>query len=273
MADTETKVRSRRVPTRLQRVTAKRARGARPQLDLFEQTEPNTLVLYLLAPRRMRAFADTIATARPRYVFDLRQLPSFEGAGLTRKILFRTMESYGSTYVDAMGWMGRKDRADLLLRSGAFHECVAEICGRRLAGPMFFLFKSHDELRRSSAILPNALQPAPRGGWRVQVYGNEETGTSAASAPSEGNESMSSGVQPWTRGEIVYVVASADESTGWLLDEHGRPTDPVKLTWGSKVRVEDLRIGQWTDVIVLAGHHRGRKVRLASNAHVARLMK
>jgi hypothetical protein len=34
-----------------------------------------------------------------------------------------------------------------------------------------------------------------------------------------------------------------------------------------------LQVGQWTDVEVLGGPHQGHNVRLASNAHIARLVK
>jgi hypothetical protein len=59
------------------------------QLDLVMDREPNVLGLFWLAPERMRQFVRAIDATRPRYVFDLRVLPSFDGAGLTRRSMFR----------------------------------------------------------------------------------------------------------------------------------------------------------------------------------------
>jgi hypothetical protein len=107
----------------------------------------------------------------------------------------------------------------------------------------------------------------------VHVLGGE-TGTAGLGIdPSEAIDALSDPVQPWAIGEILYVVASPSESTGWLLDDRGRPAEPINLSRGSSVRVAKLQVGRWTDVEVLGGPHRGRNVRLASNAHVARLVK
>ena len=107
------------------------------------------------------------------------------------------------------------------------------------------------------------LHPAPQSGWKVHVGFD----------PSEAIDAFTDMMQPWAVGEILYVLASPSESTGWLLDERGRPTEPVNLPRGSSVRVGKLQLGQWADVEVLGGSHRGRNVRLASNAQVARLVK
>jgi hypothetical protein len=234
------------------------------QLDLFMEREPNVLGLFWLAPETMRQFAKAISSTRPRYVFDLRVLPAFEGAGMTRRSVFRLMESSGCRYVDAIGRMGGTDRRPVIFAPDAFEACVRSVCGNELVGPMFFLFQSSEELVRSSSVLPKVLQPAPREGWNVHVLGGDVAVSIDAFAKT---------VQPWTAGEILYVVASPSASTGWLLDDSGRPADPINLPRGSSVRVVTLQVGQWTDVEVLAGPHQGRNVRLASNAHVARVVK
>lgn len=243
-------------------------RGQRTQLELFLDREPNLLAMFLLAPARMRALTKAIDETRPRYVFDLRVLPSFEGAGTSRRSVFRLMEAAGSTYVDAMGRMGGTDRRNALLHSGAFEECVRSVCGTDLIGPMFFLFQSGEELAWSCSVLPKVLQPAPRRGWSIHVM----CASDSASGRFERHVDTKS-VQPWVIGEVLYVVASPAESTGWLLDDRGRPVEPVNLKRGCSVRVVALRIGQWTDVEVLGGPSQGRRVRLASNAHVARLVR
>lgn len=245
--------------------TGRRTAKAKTQLALFLDRDPNLLGLFLVAPARLRAFAKAIETTRPRYVFDLRILPSFDGAGTSRRSVFRLMEAAGCTYVDAMGRMGGTDRRHALIHSGAFGECVRSVCGAHLVGPMFFLFESKEELAWSCSVLPKVLQPAPRRGWSIHVLGD---GSSVEPYRPEEDS-----VQPWTIGEVLYVTASPNESTGWLLDDRGRPTEPVNLRRGSSVRVVALQIGQWTDVQVLAGPYQGRNVRLASNAHVARLVK
>jgi hypothetical protein len=234
------------------------------QLDLFMDREPNVLGLFWLAPARMRLFAKAIDSTRPRYVFDLRVLPSFDGAGITRRSMFRLMEASGCTYIDAMGRIGGTDRRNALLESGAFEECVRSVCGTDLVGPIFFLFQSREDLSWSSSVLPKVLQPAPRKGWRVHVLGGD---------PSEAIDAFTDTVQSCAVGEILYVVASPSESTGWLLDDRGRPTEPVNLPRGSSVRVAKLQVGQWIDVVVLGGPHRGCNVRLALNAHIVRLVK
>jgi len=225
---------------------------------------PNLLGLFWLAPAKMRQFAKLISSARPRYVFDLRVLPAFDGVGMTRRSVFRLMESSGCTYVDAIGRMGGTDRGQVIFESDAFAACVRSVCGNELVGPMFFLFQPGEELVRASLVLPKVLQPAPGEGWSVHVLG----GDVAVSI-----DDFATTVQPWTKGEILYVVASPSESTGWLLDENSRPSDPINLPRGSSVRVVQLQVGEWTDVEVLSGPHQGRNVRLASNAHVARLVK
>jgi hypothetical protein len=133
---------------------------------------------------------------------------------------------------------------------------------------MFFLFQSGEELAWSCSVLPKLLQPAPRRGWSIHVM----SGAASASDRLERHVDVDP-VQPWVIGEVLYVVVSPAESTGWLLDDRGRPTEPINLERGSSVRVVALQIGQWTDVEVLGGPFQARKVRLASNAHVARLVK
>src|SRR5436190_22128640 len=90
----------------------------------FHSSEPDQLGVLLLTPPRVRLFAKTIDTTRPRYIFDLRVLPTFEGAGMSRRALFLIMKSTGCTYVDAMGLMGDEEPRHALLRSSAFGECV-----------------------------------------------------------------------------------------------------------------------------------------------------
>ena len=252
----------------LRLVTSPPTGGRTPKLktplDLFVDRAPNVLGLFWPAPATMRQFVKAIDSTRPRYVFDLRMLPLFEGAGMTRRSVFRLMERAGCTYIDVVGRMGGTDRWNALLESGAFENCVRSVCGTDLVGPIFFLFQSREELSWSSSVLPKVLQPAPREGWRVHVLRGDL---------SEAIDAFTDTVQPWLIGEILYVVASPSESTGWLLDDRGRPSEPVNLPRGSSVRVVKLQVGQWANVEVLGGPHRGRSVRLASNAHVARLVK
>lgn len=269
MADQDTKPQYLRLVTDAPRA-AKRASRKPPQLELFLSNKPNLLGLVLLAPSRMRLLAKAIDTTRPRYIFDLRVLPAFEGAGLTRRALFHIMESAGCMYVDAMGIMGGRQRHNALLHSGAFEECVRSVCGRDLAGPMFFLFQSSEDLVWSCSVLPKILRPAPRRGWSMHVLG---MGVSNHEPSFVSFNTVIARVQTWNIGEVLHVVASPSESTGWLLDERGRPGNPVNLSRGTSVEVVTLQIGEWTDVLVLGGPHKGSKVRLASNAYLARLLK
>ena len=261
MAD-HTKPPSLRVVT--EPMTRPRAPKLQRQLELSMGREPHVLGLFWLSPARMRELANAIGSTRPRYVFDLRVLPSLEGSGMTRRSMLRLMEASGCTYVDAIGRISDAERWRSLFESGEFEECVRSVCGGELVGPMFFLFQSVEELARSASILPLALQPAPPQGWSLHVLGDGRVASL---------EEFAETVQAWKVGETVYIVASPTESTGWLLDERGRPGEPIHLPRGSSVRVTKLQVGQWTDVEVLAGTHRGRNVRLASSAHVARLVK
>lgn len=276
MADQDAKPQYLQLVTDASRTT-KQVSKRETQLELFLDREPNVLGLFLLSPPRMRLFARAIDSVRPKYVFDLRVLPAFEGAGTSRRSLFRTMEAVGCTYVDAMGMMGGWERRDAFLHSGAFERCVRSTCGDALVGPMFFLFQSVQELAWSCSVLPQVLHPAPRSGWSVHVLGaggsdpthvSQHVSFQAVEAPFAADP-----VQPWSIGDVLYVVASPFESTGWLLDDRGRPIEPVNLRRGCSVRVVALQIGQWTDVEVLGGPHQGCNVRLASNAHVAHLVK
>jgi hypothetical protein len=245
-------------------MSGRRAPKLKRQLELFMGREPDVLGLFWLSPARMHELAKAIDSTRPRYVFDLRVLPSFDGVGVTRRSMLRLMESSGCTYVDAIGRIEGAERRHSLFESGAFEECVRSVCGAELVGPMLFLFQSVEELARSSSILPLVLQPAPRHGWSVHVLG---AGGLASM------EEFAEPVPPRQVGETLYVVASPTQPTGWLLDESGRPGEPIHLPRGSSVRVTKLQGGPWTVVEVLGGTHRGRSVRLASNAHVARLVK
>lgn len=258
------------------RVVTKSKRGKRvvtrkPQLELFLENAPSVLGLFLLTPPTMRTFAKALDTTRPRCVFDFRILPTFEGAGVNRRTVFRVMESFGCSYVDAIGLMGGPERWNAAMHSGAFVDAVRTVCGSKPSGPLFFLFQTGHELASSYSVLPKALTPAPRGGWSVHVVSHHGQGEPFFQLLEE--SSRTDHIQPWELGEVLYVVASPSETTGWLLDERGRPKDPVNLRRGSSVRVEAFQVGQWTDVVVLTGTYRGNKIRLASNAHVARLVR
>ena len=269
MADQDTKPRHLRLVADAPRAP-KRASRRRPQLELFLSNRPDLLALVLLEPQKLRTFAKAIDTTRPRYIFDLRVLPVFEGAGLSRKSMFRIMESIGCTYADVMGMLNGQELGKDILHSGALVECVRSVCGHELAGPMFFLFQSGADLVRACSVLPRVLRPAPRRGWSMHVLGMEGS-AHGLSAMSVGE--VTERVQPWSVGDVLHVVASPAESTGWLLDDRGRPAEPVNLARGTSVEVMALQIGQWTDVRVLGGPHKESKVRLASNAHVAHLVK
>lgn len=238
-----------------------------PQLQLFLEHGPSVLGMFLLSSSSMRAFAQSLSATRPRYVFDLRAIPIFDGAGVNRRSMLRSMDELGCVYVDAAGFLGGLNQREALIKSRTFVDNVREVCGPKPRGPMFFIFQSDEELAWSHSFLPRALSPVPRGGWRVHVSGVR----SADLLRDEFYDAQPA--QPWELGDTLYVIASPSETTGWLLDAHGRPAEPINLKRGSTVRVEALQIGEWTDVLVLAGHHRGSRLRLASNAHVARLVR
>lgn len=269
MTDQDSKPRHLRLITDAPRAS-KRASRRRPQLELFLSNRPDQLAFVLLAPQKLRSFAKTIDTTRPRYIFDLRVLPTFEGAGLSRKSMFRIMERIGCTYIDVMGMLSGQERSDNLLHSGALVKCVHSVCGLELAGPIFFLFQSSAELVRACSVLPRTLRPAPRRGWSMHVLGMEHSSHDLANISAD---ELTESLQPWSIGDVLYVVASPAKSTGWLLDDRGRPADPVNLGRRTSVEVVALQIGQWTDVRVLNGPYKESKVRLASNTHVARLVK
>lgn len=234
--------------------------NARVRLETLLERAPNLLCLFRLAPLGLLRFAKVIDSIRPRYIFDLRVFPLLEGTAPSRHSFFRLMESTGCSYVDTMGRIGGRDQVSTVLQSAAFQDCVQSVCGDDFVGPMFFLFESGEDLLWSRSTLLEILQPAPHGGWNVQV----RAALTAHAADT---------VQPWAVGEVLYVVASPNEPPGRLLDDRGRPTDPVSLPRGSSVRVIAVEIGLWTDVAVLGGPYRGQRVRLASNAQVARLVK
>jgi hypothetical protein len=77
-------------------------------------------------------------------------------------------------------------------------------------------------------------------------------------------------VQPWHRGEELVIVCPESMSTGWLIESGGRLGQPVNVAVGTRVVVEALQVGGWTDVRVAEGRHGGAVVRLGSNEFVTR---
>jgi hypothetical protein len=156
-----------------------KATSAPRQGTLFPEPRPSLLTVVDVSSVGASEFFEALDGIRPRLIFDLRPVPSFEQWGIARSQVFSRLRDCGCTYHDIAGTLGIESSREAGVGSGSV---ATEISARYLqssrapSGPIFILVGSSDLMNVSARVFPTYLRPAPIDGWEVETLSASKRG-------------------------------------------------------------------------------------------------
>ncbi|MFP2897800.1 hypothetical protein [Corallococcus sp. 4LFB] len=150
---------------------AKSPRSAPAQLPLLYIPDPRLLGLVDMAGMVADPFVALLQQVRPQWIMDLRAVPLFDLGGTNRRWFFDLFEQLGTKYRDVSGRLGITSTNDASLASGHAAHAISSLLrsegGVSAPGPLLVLLDGPESVAIASRVLPQALQPMPRGGWEL----------------------------------------------------------------------------------------------------------
>jgi hypothetical protein len=162
-----------RSQTHLRIVDERQAPSHAKQGQLSFGFEPDTFVMTLANISNIpeQDFLQLLRRVSPDAVVDLRVVPRFDFGRLSRRAVFRMFEDLSARYHDLPHSIGAKGHRDARLNpefvAAPLGEFLARApCSRRA----LVLLNDAAALDHSLRVLPERLQPQPRGGWHVRAF-------------------------------------------------------------------------------------------------------
>jgi hypothetical protein len=145
---------------------------------LFSDASLHTLGFIRAADLDADRFAGLIREAKPRIVFDLRQVPSFARGSLTRRQVFALFEKHEVTYYDVAGVLGVTGGRDGLLNPALLIDALQINILRStkgLVGPIFFFVNEDLFYDDYFSNVAKQLPSLDGRGWDIACWPNEPT--------------------------------------------------------------------------------------------------
>lgn len=145
---------------------------------LFSDASLHTLGFIKAADIDSDRFVSLVREAKPRIVFDLRQVPSFARGSLTRRQVFAVFEKYKVTYYDVAGVLGVTGGRDGLLNPALLIDALQINILRStkgLVGPIFFFVNEDLFYDDYFSNVAKQLPSLDGRGWDIACWPNEPT--------------------------------------------------------------------------------------------------
>lgn len=132
---------------------------------------PRTLFVVNMSCVSRAAFLAFIATEKPRCLFDVRAVPTFDVENLTRRTVFGHFAAENVAYVDVAGLLGRAWSRDAALSSGAVSNAITEFLAERAVEPdrVGVLLDNREVSHWTAHRLHERIRPSPREGWHLEM--------------------------------------------------------------------------------------------------------
>lgn len=144
----------------------------RSQISLFSDSDSETLGFVEASAMTATTFLKLLEDVSPKYIFDLRQLPSFSNGNLTRRMVFAMFKELSIEYFDIGGYLKVKSSKDVSLNPKLFIPNILEniLKKKNIIGPVLFFVDN--DLLSEKYIDEVALQlPNQNGnGWEVSLW-------------------------------------------------------------------------------------------------------
>ncbi len=142
------------------------------QTSLFSDASRVTLGFIVLANMPDDTFQHLLSEVRPRYILDMRLVPSFSSGALTRRTVFTLFEAYGIQYFDVAGALDISGPRDASSNPKLLIPKILQILLRKksLIGPVLF-FVDKELLRKDFIDGVEAALPHDDGrGWEISIW-------------------------------------------------------------------------------------------------------
>lgn len=134
-------------------------RSRKPQQLAFAYPEPTAVLLADTEGMGRDEFVSLLRDTSPRWVIDIRAVPSFEALAGSRSYAFRLFASLKANYVDFLGRLefGRGQLGASAPKDWAI-DLTKMLDAAAPCGPYLFLFDSPDLLHAAEAVVPDAVK-------------------------------------------------------------------------------------------------------------------
>ncbi|MER9071793.1 TIR domain-containing protein [Mesorhizobium sp. M0904] len=199
--------------------------GTGSQHSLFSDADGQTLGFIEVSEMEPSTLLNLLHEARPRYIFDLRQVPDFTKGKLSRRAVFSLFENLGITYFDVAGYLGAKSPRDTAFNPRLLIPNIMEnlvVRPTSLSGPaLFFLDPEHMTEPFIEAVAIELPAQDSRG-WRIAIW------------------------------QISKEVLHSEHKRDIVFISHANPQDNDIARWFAS-RLVLLGYKVWTDITRLVG--------------------
>ena len=147
------------------------------QTSLFSDASRATLGFIAVANMSDATFQALLSDVRPRFIFDLRRVPSFSVGALTRRTVFALFKAYDIRYYDVAGALDISGPKDASSNPRLLVPKILQILLRRrraLIGPVLF-FVDAEYLTEDFIDGVESMLPHEDGrGWEVSIWDEKE---------------------------------------------------------------------------------------------------
>ncbi|RYD86018.1 MAG: TIR domain-containing protein [Verrucomicrobiaceae bacterium] len=155
------------------------------QTSMFSDASIETLGFIAVSKMAAAVFQKLIEDIKPKYIFDIRQVPSLSDGTLTRKTVFAMFEAVGTRYFDVAGIIKTRTARDAALNPSLLVPNITQnILGseRPVTGPVLF-FVDDEQMNESFISGVSRLLPGIKDkGWEVCTWDDQVGGDAESHA-------------------------------------------------------------------------------------------
>lgn len=129
----------------------------KPTQLAFPYPEATTVLLADTDGMGREEFATLLRDTLPRWIIDIRSVPSFEALAGSRAYAFRLFDAVGATYVDFLGRLESGGANVNAAPQDWADDLIQMLDGAAPTGPYVFLFDTADLLHAAETVVPGAV--------------------------------------------------------------------------------------------------------------------
>ncbi|MBF0332278.1 MAG: hypothetical protein HQL40_01360 [Alphaproteobacteria bacterium] len=141
----------------------------KPQQLALPYPEPMAVMLADVQGMGRDRFKSLLDELAPRWVIDLRAVPTFQGLAGSRSYAFRMFDSINATYVDILGRLASHNPAGAGAATGDWVPELRELMHAAPPGPYLFLFDDPGLMTEAAHVVPPVLKAAMRKKPRMSI--------------------------------------------------------------------------------------------------------
>lgn len=143
------------------------------QTSFFSDADSQTLAFISASEMDASKLLEMLTGVKPKYIFDLRSVPTFSGGKITRRSIFSLFDALKIQYFDVSGAVGISSSRDAILNPKLLIPKILEsILRGRVAveGPALFFVDAERMTEEFISGVANEFPSVDRRGWEISVW-------------------------------------------------------------------------------------------------------